>query len=154
MSEHERPAIASGICYRDPREAIRWLESAFGFETTMVIENADGTIGHSEMRIGNGGLVMVGREWDELHRSPASIGGVNTQSLHVNLASGDLDAHWRRAVDAGATTLREPADQFYGDRIYAVLDPEGHQWSFSVPIKAMSHAEMAEAGGVKVSESL
>jgi uncharacterized glyoxalase superfamily protein PhnB len=151
---HAHPTLSVGVCYQDPRAAIAWLEKAFGFETAMVIENPDGSIGHSELRIGSSGMIMVGREWDERHRSPASIGGVNTQSIHIYLEDGDLDAHYRQALAAGATSLREPADQFYGDRLYAVFDPEGHQWSFSRTIQEMSLDEMAKAGGVKVAERL
>ncbi|HWE99898.1 MAG TPA: VOC family protein [Caulobacteraceae bacterium] len=150
----ERPTLAIGVCYRDPRAALKWLEAAFGFETAMVVENADGTLGHSEMRVGRNGLVMVGREWDEFHRSPASLDGMNTQSVHVHLEDADLDEHWRRAIAAGAKPLREPADQFYGDRVYSVADPEGHRWSFSRTLRQMTLQEMSEAGGVTVSERL
>jgi len=152
MAETKRPTLSTGISYRDPRAALKWLEDAFGFETTMVIVNEDGTIGHSEMRFGDG-LIMVGREWDEHHKSPASQGGVNTQSVHVQLEKG-LDAHCERARAAGAKIVREPADQFYGDRSYAALDPEGHFWSFAQTIKVMSNEEMAKAGGVAVLEHL
>lgn len=94
---------------------------------------------------------MVGHEWDALHKSPASLNGVNTQSIHIHLAGGDdIDAHHRRAVAAGAVTLRPPADQFYGDRSYVVSDPEGHQWSFSRTMKVLTLDEMAAAGGVVV----
>jgi uncharacterized glyoxalase superfamily protein PhnB len=155
MAHDERPTLSVGVCYRDPRGALAWLEKAFGFETTMVIENPDGSIGHSEMRVGRSGLLMVGREWDELQRSPASLGGVNTQSIHINLDDeADIDAHYRRALAAGATSRREPADQFYGERVYGVGDLEGHQWTFSKQIKAVSREEMAAAGGVTVRESL
>jgi uncharacterized glyoxalase superfamily protein PhnB len=144
-----------GVVYKDPRAALAWLEQAFGFETTMVIENPDGSIGHSQMRAGRNGMIMVGREWDEFHRSPASLGGVNTQSVHVDLEDDeDIDAHYHRALAAGATAFREPADEFYGERIYGVVDPEGHRWTFSKVIKVMSPEELAEAGGVKVSENL
>jgi uncharacterized glyoxalase superfamily protein PhnB len=152
MSTPKRPSFATGVSYRDPRAALAWLESAFGFETTMVVENEDGSIGHSEMRVGDG-LVMVGREWDEHHRSPASIGGVNTQSVHIQLADG-LDAHCERARAAGAVIRREPADQFYGDRSYVAVDPEGHIWSFAQTIAVMSYEEMRKAGGRAVRERL
>ena len=155
MAEAARPALAIGVCYRDPRAALKWLEAAFGFETTMVVENEDGSIGHSEMASPGNGCVMVGREWDAFHRSPASVGGVNTQSVHINLdGAADLDGLWRRAVAAGAESLREPADQFYGDRSFMVRDPEQHQWSFSRPIKPMTLDEMAAAGGRKVTRTL
>ena len=103
------------------------------------------------MRAGRNGLIMVGREWDDFHKSPLALGGINTQSMHIQLEPGeDIDVHYARAVDAGARCLRDPADQFYGDRVYGVVDPEGHQWTFGVPVKAMSQAEMAQAGGVTV----
>ncbi len=154
MSE-ARPTLAVGVCYQDPRAALAWLERAFGFETTMVVEGDDGSLAHSEMRAGRNGLIMVGREWDDFHKSPLALGGINTQSIHIHLEPGeDIDGHFARAIDAGARRLRDPADQFYGDRVYGVVDPEGHQWTFSVPVKAMSQAEMAQAGGVTVKGSL
>jgi uncharacterized glyoxalase superfamily protein PhnB len=152
MTQSSRPSTAPCVSYKDPRAALEWLEKAFGFETTMVVENPDGSIGHSEMRVGDG-LIMVGSEWDAQHRSPASVGGINTQSIHVYLTE-DIDAHYRRARAAGATIIREPADQFYGERSYMAVDPEGHIWSFGLISKAMSHEEMADAGGRPVRDRL
>lgn len=153
MSEINRPIVAPGVCYRDPRAALTWLENAFDFRISMVVENEDGTIGHSEMTVGDGGLIMVGREWDEHHKSPASMDGVNTQSLHIHLTGG-LDAHCERARAAGATITREPVDQFYGDRTYMAVDPEGHVWSFSETLREMTYAEMSSAGGRPVRDRL
>ena len=153
MTGTQRPTMSSGIACRDPRAELRWLEHAFGFEITMVIENPDGSIGHSEIQLGEG-IVYVGSEWDERHRSPASLGGVNTQSIHIQLPTG-LDAHCERARAAGAVIVREPADQFYGDRNYMAIDPEGHIWSFAQTIKVMSFDEMSQArGGRPVREQL
>lgn len=144
--EQCRPSVMVGICYRDPRAALTWLEAAFGFETCLLIEGPDGRIAHSEMKVGEG-LIMVGHEWDEHHRSPISLGGLNTQSAHVNL-DDDIDAHCARARAAGAKIFREPEDQFYGERLYGAYDLEGHQWTFSRVIKVLSLEEMSEAGGV------
>jgi uncharacterized glyoxalase superfamily protein PhnB len=148
MSEPRRPSLTSGVYYKDPRAALTWLEEAFGFEPVMVVVNEDGTIGHSEMRFGDG-LIYVGREWDEHHKSPASLGGKNTQSITIQLESG-LDAHCERAREAGAVIAREPVDQFYGDRNYMAVDPEGHIWSFAQTIHVMTTEEMAEAGGREI----
>src|SRR3546814_5628822 len=77
-------------------------------------------------------VVMVGNEWSDDHRSPASIGGKNTQSVHVQLGAGeDIDAHCDRARGAGAAIIAEPETQFYGDRTYRAKDPEGHIWTRS-----------------------
>jgi uncharacterized glyoxalase superfamily protein PhnB len=145
MAEFKRPSLTSGVYYQDPKAALDWLEKAFGFDPVMVVINEDGTLGHSEMRFGDG-MIYVGREWDDNHQSPASLGGRNTQSIHLQVDSG-LDALFERAKAAGATVLREPADQFYGDRNAMVADPEGHVWSFGQTLKEMSFDEMKEAGG-------
>jgi uncharacterized glyoxalase superfamily protein PhnB len=152
MTEARRPTLSSGVFYRDPRAALKWLEAAFDFEITMVVTTPDGAIAHSEMRAGDG-VVMVGGEYDARHKSPASMGGVNTQSIHIQLEDG-LDAHCERARKAGAVITREPAEQFYGDRVYAALDLEGHVWSFAQTVKVMSNDEMAKAGGVVVRDRL
>lgn len=145
MSEAPSYPYASAIYYRDPRAALVWLERAFGFETTMVVDAADGGVIHSEMRAGRG-LLMLGAERDDNHRSPASNRGVNTQSIHLYL-DADLDAHCARARAAGAVITREPADQFYGERVYVATDLEGHIWSFGQSLKGLSHAQLSEAGG-------
>jgi uncharacterized glyoxalase superfamily protein PhnB len=153
MAEFKRPSLTSGVYYQDPKAALDWLEKAFGFEPVMVVLNEDGTVGHSEMRFGDG-LIYVGREWDENHQSPASLGGKNTQSIHIQVESG-LDDLFERARQAGAKVLREAADQFYGDRSAMVADPEGHVWSFGQTLKEMSLEEMSHAGGgIEVRERL
>ena len=86
---------------------------------------------------------MVGNEWSEHHKSPKSIGGKNSQSIHVQLAEGeDLDAHCQRARAAGAEILMEPEMQFYGDRTYGAEDPEGHQWSFGQRVRDVAPEDM------------
>ena len=117
MADAQRhPSISSALSYLDPKAALLWLEEAFGFEPTMVILDGDDNLAHSEMRFGDG-LIMVGNEWSEAHKSPASLGGKNTQTVHVQLTAedGDIDAHCERARKAGAKILMEPEDQFYGD---------------------------------------
>jgi uncharacterized glyoxalase superfamily protein PhnB len=140
--------MSCGIACKDPRAEIAWLEKAFGFELAMMVENSDGSIGHSEMRCGDG-VIYVGAEWDERHRSPASLGGVNTQSIHIQLASG-VDAHCERARAAGAVILQEPADQFYGDRNYRAADPEGHVWTIGQSVREVSIEEMNRTSGYTV----
>ncbi|MCP5181546.1 MAG: VOC family protein [Pseudomonadales bacterium] len=140
-----RPSVSSAICYRDPKTALRWLEDAFGFEPTMVILDTDGNLLHSEMQFGNG-LIMVGNEWSESHRSPVSINGLNTQTVHLQLET-DLDAHCETARAAGAIILQEPETQFYGDRTYRATDPEGHIWTFGQTVTAMSSEQWDAAIG-------
>ena len=60
---------------------------------------------------------------------------------------GGLDEHYERARAAGATIAAEPADQFYGDRTYRAVDPEGHCWTFAAHVRDVSRAEAEEALG-------
>ena len=141
-----RPTLGSGVIYREPWAALDWLEKAFGFERTMVISDKHGKLAHSEMRFGDG-YIIVDSEWAEYIASPASLGGKNTQSVHVHLPEG-IDAHCESARAAGAVILQEPADQFYGDRTYRARDPEGHVWTFAETVRIGSRAEAEKATGL------
>lgn len=152
MSDTKHPTLSSALCYQNPKAAFEWLEAAFGFEPSMVILGPDGELAHSEMRLGDG-LIMVGSEWNERTKSPKSIGGSNTQSVHVQL-DADIDGHCERARKAGAQIQQEPADQFYGDRTYRALDLEGHIWTFGQTVRVMSEDEWAKEGGVTVRRRL
>lgn len=142
-----KPALSSAVVYRDPMAALKWLENAFGFETTLLIEDADGKLAHSQMAWGDS-LVMIGNEWTAEHRSPASIGGLMTQTVHIQLADGEgtVDDHCERARKAGATIIVEPETQFYGDRTYRCKDPEGHIWTVSQTVRVMAPDEWDKAG--------
>jgi uncharacterized glyoxalase superfamily protein PhnB len=143
-----RPSLGAALFYKDPRAALDWLENAFGFERTMVITDSEGRVAHSEMHFGDSYL-MIGSEWTEHTASPASVGGKNTQSVHVQLQDG-IDAHCAHARAAGAAIVREPEDQFYGDRVYAARDPEGHVWSFGQTVRKVSREEAEQASGLKI----
>lgn len=150
--DHNRSSIAAAPSYRDPKAAVRWLEEAFGFEPFMIISDKEGNLMHAEMRWGDG-IIMVGSEWSEAHKSPASLGGKNTQSVHVHLEQ-DIDAHCERARKAGAKILQEPETQFYGDRTYRACDPEGHIWTFGQTVKPMTRQEWDAAIGSVTTERL
>jgi uncharacterized glyoxalase superfamily protein PhnB len=143
-----RPSFGSAVFYRDPRAALDWLEKAFGFERSMVITDKDGRLAHSEMKFGDGYL-MVGSEWADFVASPASVGGKNTQLIHVQLQDG-IDVHCERARAAGAAILMEPADQFYGDRTYRARDLEGHVWTFAQTLRKVTREEAERASGLKI----
>jgi uncharacterized glyoxalase superfamily protein PhnB len=136
------PRISAAVFYEDPAKAIDWLCEAFGFEVRLKVEGDQGRIEHSELEYGEG-LIMVGgvgpayhdpeRAWRDLATSPRSLGGRTTQNLCLHI--DDVDAHCVRAKAAGATIVYEPKTTDYGpdywsDRSYAAIDPEGHLWWF------------------------
>lgn len=142
----KRPTVIPALSYRDPAAALDWLGRAFGFEIEMVIEDESGQPAHSELRFGDG-LVMVGSEWSEDRKSPASLSGKCTQTVHLKVA--DIDAHCERARAAGAEILMEPETQFYGDRTYRARDPEGHIWTFGETVREVTPAEWDKAIGTR-----
>ena len=142
------PVFTSAVFYRDPKAALRWLEDAFGFEVTMAIDGPPDApeMCHYEMSCQGSGRIMVGAQWDDWVSSPAAVGGKNTQTVHVQLPDG-LDEHCERARAAGAVIAAEPKDEFYGDRSYRAVDPEGHRWTFATKVRDVSRAEAEAALG-------
>jgi uncharacterized glyoxalase superfamily protein PhnB len=114
--------------YENAPKAIDWLERAFGFQCQLRVPGPDGTIAHAELRLGNGMIMLGSSKDDDLGlTSPRSLARV-TQGIYVALE--DIDAHYQRALAAGADIVRELADTEYGSREYLARDPEGHLWSF------------------------
>jgi uncharacterized glyoxalase superfamily protein PhnB len=136
------PRLSSAVFYDEASKAIDWLCKAFGFEVALRVEGPDGKIAHSQLTLGEG-LIMVSdlgknsgraaRPGDLLRASPRELGGKVTQSIMAYV--DDVDAHCARARAAGATIAVEPATTDYGpeywaDRGYEAVDPEGHRWWF------------------------
>lgn len=145
MEDH---VFTPAVTYRDPKAALAWLERAFGFEVSMAIDGPPDQpgMGHYEMSCAGSGRIMIGAEWADWTRSPASLGGTNTQSVSVQLPDG-IDEHCARARAAGAVIAEAPRDEFYGDRKYRALDPEGHCWTFTMHVRQVSKAEAEAAIG-------
>lgn len=144
----DESAVVPALSYDDPRAAIAFLEAAFGFEVSLLVTDSDDRIGHAELTWGNGRIMLGQAGWANWAKSPKTVGGANTQSVHV--AVSDIDAHCQRARAAGAEIIAEPADQFYGDRTYRARDPEGHVWNFGQRMREVSPAEMQAATGFRV----
>jgi len=121
-------------------EAIRFYGEAFGAIEVLRMPIGDGgKLAHAEIRIGDS-HVMLSDEWpDQGMLGPKARGGA-TASLMIYLA--DVDAAWERAIGAGCTAERPPADQFWGDRMGTLTDPFGHRWTLSTHIEDVSEEEM------------
>jgi uncharacterized glyoxalase superfamily protein PhnB len=120
--------VSPYLYYVDGIAAMEFLANAFGFrEHTRMVED-DGTLRHGEMRLGDA-AVMLG--CPPGIRTPKEIGQV---TVGVYIRVPDVDAHYARAVAAGAEVDGPPQDQPYRERLYAAVDPEGHQWWFATPL--------------------
>ena len=131
------PRITPYLLYENVSGAIDWLASAFGFVERMRVPGPDGKPAHAEMRLVDG-VIMMGCPGPE-YQNPKRLGHV-TQNLYVYV--DDVDAHFERAKKAGARILEEPKDQFYGDRRYGAVDPEGHQWYFAQHVRDVPPQDM------------
>ena len=133
------PRICPYLFYDDINAALNWLEKAFGLETVFSIPDPQGAIMHAEMKLYDG-IIMMGPTSDEQNcKSPKSLGAIH-QSLYIYV--DDVDAHYNQAKAANAKILMEPSDQFWGDRMYAVFDLEGQQWTFAQHVKDVAPEDM------------
>jgi PhnB protein len=131
-------SVTPYLMVRGAAKAIDFYGRAFGAEEIMRLES-DGKVGHAEVRIGDS-VVMLADEHPELgFVGPESLGGTSGSIL---LYVDDVDDAFRRAIDAGATEVREVQDQFFGDRSGTLKDPFGHLWTLSTRIEEVSPEEM------------
>lgn len=112
---------------------IDFLKRAFEAKEIHRTTRPDGTIMHAEVRIGDS-MVMMGEARGEWKPMPGAI------YLYVN----DTDATYKRALRAGATSVMEPADQFYGDRNAGVKDPVGNHWWIATHKEDVPPEELAK----------
>jgi PhnB protein len=121
--------------------AIEFYKRAFGAMELMRMVGPDGRVGHAEIKIGTA-LLMLADEHPEMNfRSPKSL-GIAQSPVGIHLYVDDVDAVYERALRAGATALRAPADQFYGDRNAQLRDPSGHVWYVSTHTEDVSPEEI------------
>jgi uncharacterized glyoxalase superfamily protein PhnB len=126
------------LIYPDVREAVAWLERAFGFGERVRI----GEDHRAQLRVGEDGSIVVA---DVHGEQVAPSGGVVTQLLKIRVP--DVDAAFARAQDAGAKALQEPHTWEYGERSGVVEDPAGHRWELTQTVRDV---EPEEWGGVTV----
>lgn len=132
MAKQTVSSVIPTMRYEDAPAAIEWLCRAFGFRKHLVVPGERGQILHAQLVFGNG-MIMLGSasnegEFGKYVRTPRQTGGIGTQSAYVVVH--DADAHYARAVAAGARIVIDIKDEDYGGRGYSCRDPEGHLWNF------------------------
>lgn len=116
----------------------RPLESKFW----LILKGDDGEITHVELAYKDA-VIMLGsevQEEDGVSKSPSTLGG---SCVGLYLYIEDVDSLYKQAVDAGAKTVTELTDMFWGDRMCVLLDPEGHKWAFATCTKEPTPEEIA-----------
>lgn len=113
---------------------IDWLARAFGARVVDRYDTPDGHIAHAEVLIGDS-AVMLGDPIHGMEAMPAAL------SYYVADAEA-VDATFKRAIEAGATVITEPEDQFYGYRSARVKDAGGNRWTICAVVEDVSKEEV------------
>jgi len=116
----------------DAQSLIDFMVKVFDAKEREIIRKPDGQIRHAEVRIGDS-IIMLG--------TTSSTYGNATATLYVYV--DDADARYQRALNAGATSISEPANQFYGDRHAGVKDTSGISWWIATHIEDVAPEELA-----------
>ena len=118
---------------------IDFVKQAFDAKEIERMQRPDGTVQHAEVKIGDS-IVMMGEPQGQWTARPGTL------YVYVD----DVDSTYRLAIDAGARSLTEPADMFYGDRNAGVEDPSGNSWWIAKHIEDVSAEELQKrAAAVK-----
>jgi PhnB protein len=133
--------ITPYITVKKCEEAIDFYKRAFGAKEIFRMAGEDGKIGHAELKIGSGVLMLADEHPDFDCLSPETIGGTPfTMMVYVD----DVDKFTETAVKEGLKTVRPVADQFYGDRSGHFEDPFGYKWCFATHVEDVSPEAMNE----------
>jgi PhnB protein len=132
------PTVSPYLIVRGVSELVGFLKHVFEAEEIERIPGPDGAVSHAEVRIGDA-MVMMGEAPEGYEPKPGSC--------YVYVP--DVDAVYERALEAGATSVMEPADQFYGDRTGGVEDASGSTWWIATHIEDVSHEELLKRAAAR-----
>jgi PhnB protein len=127
------------LCVKGAALAIEFYKKVFGATEILRMPMPDGRLGHAEVRMGDSVLMLADEFPERDIYGPAHYGGA---PMTLMLYMENCDAVYAKALAEGAKSLREPADQFYGDRMSGVVDPFGFQWYIATHVKDVSPEEM------------
>jgi PhnB protein len=131
-------SVTPGFRVKGAGEFLTFLEKAFAANVVQKNEAANGTVGHAKVRIEDS-VVECGEPQGEWEPRPVA--------MHVYVP--DVDAVYRRAIAAGATSLSEPKDQFYGERSGNVIDPWGNHWYIATHTEDLTTEELMSRGAAQ-----
>ena len=131
---------------KDIEQAIKFYKT-LGFQLDTALPGADGQLTVAFLTFGPS-MLILGR-LDELHyehkvRARAIRKGPHGLGVTLTLLVPDLQKVYRAVKKARLEILLEPVDEFYGDRVFMFLDPDGYEWKISQTIQQVSPEEMAE----------
>ena len=133
------PRLMAYLSIDGASDAIDFYTKVLGFTERMRMPGPDNLIAHAEIELAGSVLMLADSSMAEDFPTPKKLGGT---SVNIVLYTEDVDATHEAALAKGATELRAPEDQFYGDRSATFEDPWGHRWSVMTHIEDVSPEEM------------
>jgi PhnB protein len=130
-------------------KAIDFYKKALGAEEVSRFPAPDGTIMHAEIRIGDSTLMLSDEMPEYGGKSPKSLGGTPVSFF---VYQENVDAAWKRAIDAGGKEVMPLIDQFWGDRAGCFQDPFGHNWWLAQHLRDMTTEELNRAAEAHFSQ--
>ncbi len=129
------------LTLKDTSEAIDFYKRAFGAVEIFRMNGPDGKIAHAEIRIGDSPLMLGDESPCSEAKAPESLNGTTTG---IFLYVDDVDASFKRALEAGARETVPLQNMFWGDRFGRLTDPFGHKWMLASHVEDASPAEIEE----------
>ncbi len=132
-------AVTPYLILNDAGAAIDFYKKALGATELFRMNDEDGRVRHAELKIGNACIMLADEAPKMGLKSAKSLGGSPTSFVvYVDAC----DKTFAQAISSGAKSLREPKDQFYGDRSGTVEDPFGFQWHISTHVEDVLPEEL------------
>jgi PhnB protein len=124
-------------------DAVEFYRRVFGADVLMRDEEPSGIVSHAMLKMGDTTVMLsdptsADVKQNDVHglsRAPRSYGG---SPVHLYIYVADVDAVFKRAIDAGAKVIDVPEDREWGDRTGGIEDPFGHIWWLGTPIKDLA----------------
>ncbi len=134
-------SVTPSLVVEGADKLLDFLKKAFGAKEVVMFRMPNGAIAHAEVVIGDSRVMIgeAGPDW------PAMSGRTYTYV-------GDVDAVFKQALQAGAVSVKAPADQFYGDRTAVVKDPVGNVWTVATHREDVSEEEMVRRMAAQTSQ--
>jgi PhnB protein len=134
------PRVIPYLSVEGADKAVEFYVDVLGATERMRMAAPGGKVGHCELEIGDSMIMLADVFPESGSASPHTLGG---SPVTIMVYVEDVDAVHRKALDSGATELRAPEDQFYGDRSAGFRDPFGHVWFIATHVEDVPEDEMA-----------
>lgn len=146
INEFQLAPMGTVLGVKDIERSIKFYKT-LGFELGTALPRADGQLTVAFLTYGSS-MMLLGR-LDELHyehkaRARKIRMGPHGLGVTLTLLVPDLQKVYKSVKKAGLEILFEPADEFYGDRVFMFLDPDGYEWKISQTIRQVDAKEVAE----------